>query len=175
MNRQNRLLKALMAASLLLGADVAVTTANAAQADIDLLKSYIGEWRGRGTTTNASGTETVVCKLAIKSADTTKVNYDGRCSLAGGNLAIKGTMAYIAENNRYEAVMSSNTSFSGVAVGRRRGQSVAFQLRNRNAEDGEEYKVDAGIALRSGDIEIDFAITEVSSGNKITANVPFAK
>ncbi len=147
----------------------------AATDESQLLQSYVGGWKGRGTTSSGGDTETVVCKLDITPAAQAKVNYNGRCSLAGGNLSIAGTMAYIEARKRFEAVMSSNTSFSGVAIGKRRGQAIDFQLKSRDPESGKDYAVDAGIALKSGNIEIEFSVTETASGRKIVATVPFEK
>lgn len=170
-------LAALFTAAVLIVAGMGVSAgpAMAAQADLDLLKSYIGNWKGRGTTTSGSGEETVVCRLDITGADQGKVNYNGRCALAGGNLSIAGTMAYVEENRRFEAVMTSNTSFSGVAVGRRRGQGIDFNLKNRDADSGAEYSVDAGISLTGGNIHIDFTVTNLENGSKVVAAVPFEK
>lgn len=175
MTLHNRLFKSLLIASVFATAIPAATPAFAAQADIDLLKSYIGDWKGRGTTTASGDPETVVCKLDITDASKTKINYNGRCTLAGGNLSIAGTMAYIDEHKRFEAVMSSNTSFSGVAIGRRRGRGIDFQLRNRDKDSGADFTIDAGISLKSGNIEVKFSVTEIDSGKKIIATVPFKK
>lgn len=151
------------------------TPAFSAQADLDLLQSYVGSWKGRGETTSSGNTETLVCKLDITKSSTNKVGYNGRCSLAGGNLSIAGTMAYVVERKRFEAVMSSNTSFSGVAIGKRNGKGIAFELRDKNKENGKDYAIDAGIALNGEEISVDFTVLEVSSGKKILATVPFKK
>jgi hypothetical protein len=149
--------------------------AHAAQADIDLLQSYVGNWKGRGVTNAAGGDETIVCRMDISESEVAKVNYNGRCSLAGGNISIRGTMAFVHEANRFEAVMSSNTAFQGVAVGRRRGSNINFNLRERNPDTGAEYAIDANMALKSGDIEVVFTLTEVATKKKIVAKVPFKK
>ena len=175
MTRHYRLLKSLLVASALATSMPSAAPALAAQADIDLLKSYVGGWKGRGTTTSGGNTETVVCKLDITDAERAKVNYNGRCTLAGGNLSIAGTMAYVEDRKRFEAVMTSNTSFSGVAIGRRRGNGIDFQLKERDTETGRDYAIDTGLLLKSGNIEVEFSVTEVASGKKIVATVPFKK
>ena len=158
------------------GASLAFATpASASQADIELLKSYIGDWKGRGTTTSGGNTETVVCRLDITNSSTMKVNYNGRCTLAGGNLSIAGTMAFVTERQRFEAVMSSNTSFSGIAIGKRRGKAIDFELRDRDPETGKDYAIDAGIELKDGNISVEFSVVEVASGNKVVAVIPFKK
>lgn len=173
--RNTRLIKSLFVAATLLVSMPLAAPSFAAQSDIDLLESYIGDWKGRGTTTSNGNTETVVCRLGITSGEQAKVNYHGRCTLAGGNLSIAGTMAYISDSNRFEAVMSSNTAFSGIAVGRRRGGGIDFKLKDRNEKTGADFTIDAGIALKGGDIEVKFSVTEASSGNKVVAIVPFKK
>ena len=97
-------------------AAAASVPASAAPADVALLKSYLGNWSGRGVF-QAETPETVVCKLSLTEGNSDKVNYSGRCAVAGTNLSIKGTMAYIEASRRYEAVMTSNAKFSGTAVG----------------------------------------------------------
>jgi hypothetical protein len=51
-------------AGLLLSAGFTAAPAFAGPAEVALLKSYIGEWRGRGTLVGAS-TESVVCRLSL--------------------------------------------------------------------------------------------------------------
>jgi len=167
--------KLLLAAFVAAATFVPITPALSAQSDLDLLQSYVGGWKGRGNTTNANGTETVRCKLDITRAADAKVNYKGRCALAGGNLSINGTMAYISERRRFEAVMSSNTAFRGIAVGKRRGSGIDFRLRDRDPETGAEFEIEAGIALSGGNINVEFSVLEKASGRKITASVPFKK
>jgi hypothetical protein len=73
----------------------------AAPADVALLQSYIGDWRGRGVLIGAN-TETVVCRMSLTQGNQDKVNYSGRCSLAGTQLSVAGTMAYVEANRRFE-------------------------------------------------------------------------
>lgn len=147
----------------------------AAPADIELLKSYVGEWRGRGTAVLASTgqDETVVCRMSVTDSDPTKVAISGRCTLAGRTLAVSGTVAFVEAANRYEAIMSSVASFQGVAIGQRQGSDIAFNLVDRNHERGE-HRIDAALALRGTEIHLDFRITHVASGASTTAQIPFA-
>ncbi|WP_196258370.1 hypothetical protein [Pelagibacterium limicola] len=148
--------------------------AGAAQADVELLKSYVGEWRGRGTAMFAATgqNETVVCRMSVSDSDLTKVAIEGRCTLAGRTLAIAGTVAFVETANRYEAIMSSVASFQGVAIGQRRGSDIAFNLVDRNHERGE-HRIDADLSLRGSEIHLDFKITHVASGASTTARIPF--
>jgi len=168
--------RALTAAGLVVSMAVSSAPAFAAQADIDFLKDYLGDWRGRGTLTGAN-TETVVCKLNLSSGNDTKINYAGRCVLAGSNLAINGTLAYIDAKRRYEAVMTSNAAFTGTAIGRKQGNGVVFNLRQREKDDADKQDLDitAGISLLNGRISVDFRVVEVKSGGTITATVPFSR
>jgi len=144
----------------------------AAQADLDLIQSYVGNWRGRGTMTNASKeNETIVCRLKITRSSSEKIGFSGRCALAGGNLSMAGTMAYIVAANRYEAIITSNTEFTGTAIGKRRGSNVTFNLQGRD-KDGNISKVRAGFGLNDGKIMVEFEVTN-ANGSKILANVPF--
>ena len=82
------------AAALLSVTGAAVVPAFAGPAEVALLKSYEGNWRGRGTVVG-SDTENVTCRMSLTNGNQDKVNYAGRCSLAGTDLAINGTLAYI--------------------------------------------------------------------------------
>lgn len=168
-------LKGLLAGLLVCANVAAAGPAFAGQADIDFLKSYIGEWRGRGTAMFAATgqNETVVCRLNVVDSANTKVAFDGRCSLAGRTIAVAGTVAWVEAASRYEAIMSSVASFQGVAIGQRRGDDIAFNLVNRNA-DGRSYEIDAGLSLQGGVIQMDFQIKNVGTGEITTAQVPFS-
>lgn len=144
----------------------------AAPADVALIKSYLGDWRGRGTLMGA-GTEPVVCRLSLKEGNADKVNYSGRCTIAGSTLSINGTIAYIEEAGRYEAAMTSNVAFSGIAVGQRRGDSVIFNLRERDVDEGQDVTITAQITLRSTGIHVGFNVVYEQSGDSLYAEVPF--
>jgi hypothetical protein len=162
-------------AGLLVCMGAAATPAIAAPADVALLKSYIGEWRGRGTLTGAE-TETVVCRLSLKPGNTDKVNYSGRCTLAGNNLAINGTLAYVDASRRFEAAMTTNATFTGIAVGQKRGNGLVFNLRERDQdEEGKEISITADITLAAEAINVSFQVVYVETGESMKAQVPFSK
>lgn len=149
--------------------------AYAAPADVALLKSYIGEWRGRGTITGANS-ETVVCRLSLKPGNQDKVNYTGRCTVAGSQLSMNGTIAYIDASKRYEAAMTSNVAFSGIAVGLKRGGGLIFNLRERDQdEEGKEIGITAQIALNANAIDVNFEVMYIATGEYLRAEVPFSK
>ena len=169
------LARAAVLAGLLLSAGTAATPSFAGPAEVALLKSYIGEWRGRGTVVGAN-TESVVCRLTLTQGNQDKVNYNGRCSLAGTQLTVAGTMAYIEASKRYEAVMSSNATFNGVAVGQKRGSGLLFKLRERDEdEDGKELAISAQINLAQDSIGVIFDVIYVENGDSLRAEVPFTR
>lgn len=152
-------------------------TAFAAQADIDLLQSYVGDWRGRGNAKLASTgeDETVLCKMTFKKSAAAKIGLDGRCSLAGTTLSMRGTVSYVEERKRFEAVMSSNTSFQGVAIGKRRGKNLSFALDNVKSDSNDAFDIAVALELASGGINVRFDILHRESGGKSYAIIPFAK
>lgn len=162
-------------AGMLLSAGGAVAPAIAAPADVALLQSYIGEWRGRGTLVGANS-ETVVCRLSLTQGNEDKVNYNGRCTLAGNQLSVAGTMAYIEASRRFEAAMSSNATFNGVAVGQKRGGGLVFNLRERDQdEEGKDLNISAQINLQANAIAVVFEVVYIESGDNLRAEVPFAR
>lgn len=165
---------AALAGVVLLGG-ISAAPAYAAPADVELLKSYIGDWRGRGTLVGANS-ETVVCRLSLTQGNQDKVNYNGRCTLAGTQLSVAGTMAYVESSKRYEAAMSSNATFTGIAVGQKRGNNLVFNLRERDKdEEGKDMNISASIALSANAINVVFEVVYIESGDSLRAEVPFSK
>lgn len=155
-------------------AGVAAAPAFAGPAEVALLKSYEGNWRGSGPLVGTE-TETVTCRMALTPGNDDKVNYAGRCAMAGANLSINGTLAYVENSHRYEGAMTSNVNFSGVAVGQKTGGGITFNLKSRGMQDNANVEVSAGITLLPGSITVDFKATDVSTGKVVYAKVPFAK
>lgn len=152
------------------------SAAMAAPRDIEVLKSYVGDWRGRGTLDRGSDAETIVCKLGILDTAPTKVTFDGNCKLAGvPPLSIKGTLAFVTDKNRFEAVMSTNTSFSGVAIGRRRGSTIDFDLKDRDPQTGKDIGVAVGFAFKTDGVYVDLKLTEIETGRSSKVSIPFKK
>lgn len=150
--------------------------AGAAQADIDLLHAYVGSWKGTGVLTGESS-ETVRCNLDLTQGNQDKVSYKGRCKIAGGLMSVRGTLAFVEEAKRFEAAMTSNAGFSPEnAVGRRQGDGVRFNLRERAAdEDGQQVTITAVIALQGGRIQVELDVLYNQSGKRLRASVPFTK
>ena len=73
-------------AGLIAATGVAVAPAFAGPAEMALLKSYEGSWKGKGQVVGAD-TETVTCRMLLSAGNDDKVNYSGRCALAGSPTA----------------------------------------------------------------------------------------
>lgn len=175
MNSFGTLARAFAMAILFAASGVAALPAFAAPADVALLQSYIGEWRGRGVLVGAN-TETVVCRMTVSQGNQDKINYSGRCSLAGTQLSVAGTMAYVDANKRFEAAMSSNATFTGLAVGQKRGSGLIFNLRERDEdEEGKDLTITAQIHLQEEAISVVFEVVYVENGDSLRAEVPFTR
>ena len=162
-------------AGLSLSAAFAAVPAHAGKAEVALLESYIGAWKGRGVLVGAE-TETVICRLTISPGNDDKVNYSGRCALAGQNLSVKGTLAYVDTRRRFEAAMTSNATFTGTAIGQKRGDGVVFNLREKEKdEEGNDLTITADITLNPSRILVEFNVVFNETGDYIRAQVPFTK
>lgn len=149
--------------------------AYAAPADVALIQSYIGEWRGRGVLIGAE-TETVVCRLSVTQGNQDKVNYSGRCTLAGTQLSVAGTITYVEAARRFEAAMSTNATFTGVAVGQKRGDGLIFNLRERDEDEtGKDINITAQMKLSPDAMDVVFEVIYVDSGDSLRAEVPFSR
>jgi hypothetical protein len=165
-------------AGLTVAALSAATPAAAARADVELLQSYLGSWSGssdiQGRFRGKDGGK-VSCKLSMSAGNGDKVNYSGNCTLAGTSMTVKGTLVYNAAGNRYEAAMTSNVSFSGLAIGKRQGKGILFNFKERNKdEEGVGLSVNASILLHPDKIGVDFDVA-FDNGDKLSASVPFTK
>ena len=167
--------RALALAGLLAATSMAAAPALAAKADVELLKSYIGSWKGRGELIGAER-EAVVCRLTLTDGNSDKVNYAGRCTLAGTSLSVNGTLAYNDDAKRFEAAMTSNITFNGLAVGKRQGNALVFNLKEQDKDDaGNDMTVSAAITLRSDKIDVAFDVLFNANGSTLRALVPFTK
>ena len=176
MKQLGPLARALALAGLASASVMAPAPSFAGPAELALLESYIGAWRGRGELTGASA-ETVVCKLDITKGNQSRVNYAGRCAIAGNNLAVRGTMAYVDAARRFEAAMTTNAGFSPApAVGRKNGSGILFNLRERGTDDdGNDMTIVASMDFQASRIVVNFDVTFNQSGDTIRAIVPFTK
>lgn len=147
----------------------------AAPADVALLQTFVGNWSGRGEIVG-SDRHCVRCRMTLSSGNQGKVNYHGTCTLGGAQLSVAGTIAYIEAQQRYEAAMTTNASFTGVAIGQKRGNGLVFNLRERETDDaGTELSIAAQIVLRPDAINVVFDVMDIATGDSLRAEVPFDK
>ncbi|KKB11998.1 hypothetical protein VE25_09430 [Devosia geojensis] len=146
----------------------------AAPEDIALLHSYLGNWRGQGTLHGARS-HRVDCHMTVKRGNADKINYSGRCAFAGANLSLNGTLAYIDALERYEAAMTTNAAFSGIAIGQKRGNGVVFNLHERERSEGKDLTITARIVLADGRITVEFNAIFDETGESLYAAVPFSR
>ncbi|NGP19377.1 hypothetical protein [Devosia aurantiaca] len=168
-----RLLRVVLAALVL---QVTAMVPSFAQDQMALLNTYIGNWRGESALIGGDRNEPFRCRLNVAQGDIGKVNYTGRCTLVNATLSISGTIAYKQELGRYEAAMSSNAGYTGLAVGRVSGDTISFDLREQ-AKDraGSDVRIGAKIVLVRDTIQVDFEVEFNDSGEVLTAAVPFSR
>jgi hypothetical protein len=148
-----------------------------AAGEMDTLSQYIGTYKGTGTMKGGQA-QSVTCRMALVKGNGSKLNYNGRCSLAGAQIAVYGTIAWIDGKHRYEAAMTSGIGgFNGVAVGQRSGDKIIFDLQQRaNDNQGADITISSKVTLSGGDaIGVEFHATFNTSGDKVDATIPFTK
>ncbi|KKB77819.1 hypothetical protein VW35_14285 [Devosia soli] len=141
-----------------------------------LLSSYVGSWRGESTLEGGEKPEPFRCRLSVSPGNAGKINYTGRCTLVNMNLSVSGTIAYQDASKQYEAVMTSNAGFSGIAVGRQRGNQIGFDLVERQKDrGGNDVEIGSRLFLIGNSITVEFQVEFNNSGDVLTASVPFAR
>jgi hypothetical protein len=147
-----------------------------AAGEIALLESYVGNWQGEVALVGGDQPEPFRCRLTVAKGNGGKVNYTGRCALVNATLSISGTIAFNDNTKRYEAAMSSNAGFTGLAVGQERGGQISFDLREQQKDrGGSDVRIGSRILLVNGKITVDFEVEFNNSGDVLTASVPFAQ
>lgn len=172
MSKRSKMLGAALAGmALTLGAP-----ALAGPQELSVLTSYIGDWRGSSALVGGGKSEPFTCRLSVAKGNQEKVNYTGRCSLVSANLSISGTIAFNDADNRYEAAMSSNAGFTGLAIGRLQGEQISFDLRERDKDkSGSDVRIGSKILLVDGNITVNFEVEFNDSGEVLRASVPFKR
>jgi hypothetical protein len=141
-----------------------------------LLASYVGNWRGESTLQGGDKPEPFRCRLAVTPGNSGKINYTGRCALINMNLSVSGTIGYIDEKKQYEAVMTSNAGFSGVAIGKQSASEIGFDLVERQKDrGGNDVAIGSRIYLVGDSIRVEFQVEFNDSGRILTTSVPFAR
>lgn len=149
----------------------------AGPAEMALLEQYIGSWNGKGVLQSAEN-EPVSCKMSLSKGNGTKLNFTGRCSMAGAQLSVAGTIAYVEANKRYEAAMTTGMGgFRGVAIGQKRGDNIVFDLRDRAKDDsGNDVSITSSVTLKGGNtMAVSFKAVFNESGDTISTSIPFSK
>lgn len=150
--------------------------AQSGQVELDRLASYIGDWSGAGTLVGGEAPESFRCRMTIAKGNQAKINYSGRCSLVNMNLSVAGTIAFDDASQRYQAAMSSNAGFSGIAIGRMQGNRISFDLAEKQKDrGGNDVRIGSRISLIGDSIRVDFEVEFNNSGEVLTASVPFSK
>jgi hypothetical protein len=169
----NKWLKAL---ALVLATQTLGTGAATAQSELALLTSYVGNWRGEGALVGGDRNEPFRCRLSIAKGNQAKVNYTGRCTLVNTTLSISGTIGYNDKLGQYEAAMSSNAGFTGIAIGRQSAGQISFDLREQQKDrGGSDVRIGSRILLVGETITVDFEVEFNDSGEVLTASVPFSQ
>jgi hypothetical protein len=164
------------AAATIVVSSLAVAPAMAGPAEMDLLSGYVGNWKGNGVMVGGQQPEPFRCRMQVQKGNQAKVNFAGRCTLVNFNLSVSGTIAFNDKSRRYEAAMSSNAGFSGVAAGRISGDTITFDLAEKQIDKGgNDMRIGSKVSLVADTINIDFEIEFNNSGNVLTAKVPFQR
>jgi hypothetical protein len=155
---------------------LAGTPVLAAQAEMDLLASYLGKWDGGGVLVGGEKPQPFRCRMTMAKGGQLKINYSGRCSLVNMNLSVAGTIAYNDSTGRYEAAMSSNAGFTGYAVGMKHDDRITFDLQRQQKDNrGQNVRIGARISLGQGSITVDYEVEFNNSGQIMRATVPFSR
>lgn len=164
------------AAAAIAMSSLAVAPAQAGPAEMELLSSYVGNWKGDGVMLGGERPEAFRCRMQVQKGNQAKVNFAGRCTLVNFNLSVSGTIAFNDKTRRYEAAMSSNAGFSGVAAGRISGKAISFDLAAKQIDKGgNDMRIGSKVSLIADTINIDFEIEFNNSGHVLTARVPFTR
>lgn len=148
----------------------------AGDAEIALLRGYIGNWSGSGILRGGDQPEAFTCRLKVTQGRLIKINYAGRCSLVNMNLSVSGTISFNDKANRYEATMRSNVGLSAGAVGAQRGDSIIFKLSEKQSDRvGTPIQINSVLELSAKQITVDFTVELNRSGQTLTTTVPFRR
>ena len=148
----------------------------AGQAELELLSSYVGNWSGAGVMVGGEAPETFKCRMTVAKGNQAKINYSGRCSLVNMNLSVSGTIGFDDAIKRYQAAMSSNAGYTGLAIGKIDGEQIACNLSEKQTDrGGNVVRIGSKILLVNDKITVDFEIEFNNSGQVLTASVPFAR
>lgn len=172
----NKRLHAAMAVATVVLSSLSVMPARAGEAELSLLTSYIGDWKGSGALVGGEKPESFRCRLGVSKGNQAKINYAGRCTLVDMTLSVSGTIAFDDKLQRYQAAMSSNAGFTGLAIGQKKGETISFDLAEKQVDrGGNNVRIGSKIILVGDSITVDFEVEFNESGDILTASVPFSR
>lgn len=146
------------------------------EAELELLSSYVGDWKGSGALVGGAQPESFRCRLGVSKGNQAKINYAGRCTLVDMTLSVSGTIAFDDKSQRYQAAMSSNAGFTGLAIGQKKGDTISFDLSEKQVDrGGNNIRIGSKIILIGDSITVNFEVEFNESGDILTASVPFAR
>lgn len=153
-------------AALGLAAALALPVAHAAEADVTFIRSFAGNWQGKGRLTGAEEGN-LVCRLTMKPSGT-RLFYNGRCALDGqGSRSFQGTIQYNDDLRRYEA----KTSGSPIVVGKKSGGSIVFSF----SDSDERGSVSSTMTLSASTIRFAFTAVDAKTREVTRASIPFRR
>lgn len=169
-------MRALGALLMIVAGTMVPVTAQAQDRGLALLATYIGNWQGESALVGGDKPEPFRCRLNVAQGNLQKINYTGRCTLVNATLSISGTIAYNDARQQYEAAMSSNAGYTGLAIGRESRNQISFDLREQQKDKaGSDVRIGAKIILINDSITVDFEVEFNNSGDVLTASVPFSR
>jgi hypothetical protein len=139
------------------------------------LLTYVGTWEGAGLLKGGEEPENFSCRNVVTDGKNGKINYQGRCYVAGLNLTIYGTLRYNDQTRQYEGIMNSNTEFKGIARGAAVGGNIVFDFKQQKKHEGQDLAIDAKMTLKSGSYNVEFRVRIADSDITMSTSVPFAK
>lgn len=160
----NRTLAAALSGLLLVTA--AVPAALAGEAELRFLEQLLGNWRGSGEISGPDGGD-VTCRLVLKPSGS-KVNFNGRCALAGGggSQSFSGSIRYNDRAGRWESSSRGET-----VAGKKSGNNLVFTT----AQSDRRGSGTSTMTLSPGAISVKFDLVDKRTGEKTQGSIPFRK
>ena len=129
-----------------------VGAAAAGEAEIAVLQSFTGSWRGAGTIDGPDGPREISCTMNVSKAKAGKVVFRAACPFS----SVSGGMVYNDAAGRYELAFTSSTNFRASATGRGAEDGVNFDVRASDVDkEGNTLTVNADFIVRPKTFVID--------------------
>lgn len=136
------------------------------EAELRFLERLLGNWRGGGEISGPDGGD-VSCRLTLKPAGS-KVNFTGRCGLAGGGGAqsFSGSIRYNDQTKTWESSSSGRT-----VAGKKSGNNLVFT----NAQRDRRGSGASTMTLSPNAIQVQFKMVDGKTGEVAQGTIPFRK